>query len=222
MQFPSDRHRHAIYGQTGSGKTLFGMWCLSRRSFDEIPWVVIDGKRDPSLARIPRMTEIAVTDKPPKQAGLYVVRPTIHDFEDGEATALLWRIWERERCGVVIDEGYNFGMHDRGLRALLTQGRSKRIPMICLSQKPSWVCPFIHSESEYKSVFYLDMPADIDRIRSWVPQYDPEALPRHASVWRSTPERMVTTLGPCPGEEEILDAFDSRTVRRSIFSRLWG
>ena len=46
MQFPDDSHRHAIFGRTGTGKTVFGLWCLSQRSYDKIPWIIIDFKRD--------------------------------------------------------------------------------------------------------------------------------------------------------------------------------
>ncbi len=119
-----------------------------------------------------------------------------------------------------IDEGYAFKPNDRALRAVLTQGRSKRIPVIALSQRPAWVSPFIFSESEFRSIFFLDHPPDVDRVQEWLPRRDehgnrpnPENLPRHHSYWYCGPHREFRTFGPCPDEGEILDVFDRRKVR---------
>jgi hypothetical protein len=218
MRLPNDGERHAIYGQTGSGKTVFALWCLSQRSYDKMPWVIIDAKLDPTIEKIPRLEEIDVSAKPPKSAGLFTIRPSINDFDDGIVTGWLMRAWAQERIGIMIDEGYMFNPRDRGLKTVLTQGRSKKIPMICLSQKPSWISPFIHSESEFKSVFFLDMPADIDRVREWIPEYEPYSLPKHGSYWRSTSERVVAVMGPCPKEEVIFDTFDNRVKKKRLLN----
>ena len=154
---------------TGSGKTHFGLWCLSQRSYDRMPWVIIDSKRDPLLASLPHAEEIAPDRKPPKQKGLYVTRPGIGDFEGGTVTGFLYECWRAEDIGIFIDEGYQFNPRDPGLRTVLTQGRAKHVPVISLSQKPSWVSPFLFSESEFKSIFYLDMPNDIERVMEWMP-----------------------------------------------------
>ena len=57
MDFPDDSHRHAIFGMTGTGKTVFGLWCLSQRSYDKIPWIILDFKRDPVIRRLPQVTD---------------------------------------------------------------------------------------------------------------------------------------------------------------------
>jgi len=217
MRLPNDTERHVIVGTTGSGKTVFGAWCLAQRRFDRMPWLVIDFKREPLFAQVPRLDEIGVEDKPPKHPGLYVVRPDARDIDDGKVTALMFRIWERERIGVFVDEGYMIPRLDKGLRTLLTQGRSKRIPMINLSQKPSFVSPFLLSESEFKSVFYLEHPYDIEKVREHMrfpPHADPLSLPDHHSYWYQRKGREFHYLAPCPGEQEILDMFDRRRVRK--------
>lgn len=215
MKFPDDTQRHAIYGQTGTGKTTFALWCLSRRSWHRMPWVIIDSKLDPGIAQIPRLEEIDINGKPPKKKGLYVVRPMPGDFDDGHVSSWLMRVWSQEHTGIFIDEGYSFRPQDRALRAILTQGRSKRIPVIALAQRPAWVSPYIHSESEYKTAFYLQTPADIDRMREWFPPgYDNENLPDHYSYWYGRPGREFVRFGPCPPEDEIMQVFDDRGVRR--------
>lgn len=218
MRQPRDDERHAIIGSTGSGKTVFGLWCLSQRSYDRMPWVIVDFKRDSNIAQIPRLEEIGVDSKVPKRKGLYVVRPWPDDVDDGAVTAFLRRIWERENCGVFIDEGYEIPARDPGLRALLTQGRSKSIPMICLTQRPAFVSPWLLSESEFKSVFFLNHPADIDRINQWsFAKVRPDHLPDHHSLWMQRDGRIVQPLKPCPPMAEILETFDSRKVKRWWF-----
>lgn len=226
LRFPDDTQRHAIVGTTGSGKTTFGTWCLSRRNYNRMPWIIIDAKRDPMIADIPGLEEIDITSKPPRGGkrgrGLYVTRPTPGDFDDGLCTAFLYRVWENEDTGLFIDEGYAFKQFDRGLRTVYTQGRSKHIPAISLSQKPSWVSPFLFSESEFKSVFYLDQPADIDRAMAWLPARDPntgaevrpDLLEDHFSYWCHR-RKEFALLAPCPPEAEIMDEFDRKRVKRT-------
>ncbi len=190
------------------------MWCLAQRDFDEKPWIIVDFKVDPMIAEIPRIEEIGTQSKIPKHKGLYVVRPTINDIDDGEVSEMFFRIWNKENTGVFIDEGYMIPRLDRGLRTLLTQGRSKHIPMINLSQRPAFISPWLLSESEFKSVFYLEHPADIERINEYMPPVSPSALPDHHSYWYQRQGRELLRLKPCPGEQEILDMFDRRRVRR--------
>lgn len=214
LRAPDDTERHVIVGTTGSGKTTFGQWCLSGRRYDLMPWLILDFKREPLIAKIPRLEEIDPSRKLPKYPGLYVTRPVPADIDNGVVTDLLYRIWEREHTGLMIDEGYMIPRFDPGLRTVLTQGRSKHIPMISLSQRCAYVSPFLLSESEYKSVFYLDHPADIDRINEYVPACDPSTLPDFHSYWYGRKGRQFATLGPCPGENDILNRFDDRRVPR--------
>lgn len=228
MDFPDDTHRHAIFGMTGTGKTVFGLWCLSQRSYDRIPWIIVDFKRDPVIRRLPQLDEVRIDQSPPKHRGLYVVRPEPADADEGLVTQFLYAIWRREGLGnsrdgtgIFIDEGYMIKPQDRALRAVLTQGRSKRIPVIALSQRPSWISPFILSESEFKTVFFLQHKADIDRVGEWLPRQDqhgefvdPYALPQHHSYWYGVPHREFARLAPCPDEDTVIDRFDNRRYRR--------
>lgn len=226
LKFPTDTNRHAIVGMTGSGKTHFGLWCLSQRSYDRMPWVIIDSKRDDLIALIPHAEEISITGKPPKRKGLYVARPGISDFENGTVTGFLYDVWRQENIGLFIDEGYQFNPRDQGLRTVLTQGRSKHVPVISLSQKPSWVSPFLFSESEFKSIFYLDMPNDIDRVMEWMPagardpvtggKVNPSILPEHHSYWRHL-RQDIARIGPCEPMENILQRFEDNMPRRRFF-----
>jgi DNA helicase HerA-like ATPase len=214
LRRPGDSDRHAIVGRTGSGKTIFGLWQLSGRSFDRMPWIIVDFKRDEHIARIPRLTEIDVTGSIPKRRGLYVVRPTPTDIDAGVVTEFLFRVWDRERTGLFIDEGYMLPPRDRGLRTVLTQGRSKRIPMISLSQRPAFISPWLLSESEFITAFSLKHPADIERMQDWMPPCDPSTLEPHHCYWYTLHGDEFASFGPCPGPDEVMELFDARRVRR--------
>jgi hypothetical protein len=218
LTFPDDSNRHAIVGMTGSGKTQAGLYALQRRSYHRMPWLIFDFKRDAMIARIPRVEEIGVTSTPPKHAGLYVVRPSPLDEESVES--LLWRLWERGRTGIYIDEGYSIKRHSKGLQAILTQGRSLRLPVISLSQRPSWISPFLLSESEFLQMFYLHNPNDTKTMREWIPMGRDEDMPRDFhSVWFDVKANRAVLLSPVPEEEEILTRFDDRVPRLS--GRIW-
>jgi hypothetical protein len=71
--WPTDTQHLSIVGKTGTGKTQAAAWHLSRRSFDVMPWIIINHKRDDLLTSI-RAEEIDL-DKVPRKAGLYSLHP---------------------------------------------------------------------------------------------------------------------------------------------------
>jgi hypothetical protein len=193
---------------------VFGLWTLAQRNFHEKPWVILDFKRDPMIKQIARLEETNIKRSPPTHKGLYVTRPTPGDVDDGHVSRWLFDVWSQEDTGIFIDEGYMIKPMDRALRAVLSQGRSKHVPVIALSQRPAWISPFISSEASHFTVFYLQMPQDISRVREYLPNADPFNLPPHHSYHASMKTRELTRLGPCPDENEVLDMFDARKVRR--------
>ena len=205
---------------------MFGVWCLAHRSYTAMPWIIVDFKGDELIGQIPRLREIGMSEKIPRHPGLHVVRPHPNDIDDGGLTAWLFRVWERERVGLFIDEGYMIPQRDKGLRAVLTQGRSKRIPVIGLAQRPRDISTFLLSESEVKSVFRLDHPDDTARMREYIPgqdqhgrRIDPLLLPRFSSYWYSSEDWTLHRFGQCPAPAEILDIYDRRVpvARYGIF-----
>ena len=205
FRLPRDDERVAIVGRTGSGKTLAALWQLSLRSYPTMPWVIIDYKGDENISRIPRLKEIAVKSDPPNKPGLYAVRPLPHQNDDVEN--FLWKIWEKENTGLYFDEGYMFANSD-ALRALLTQGRSKNIPIIILTQRPTWISRFVWSESDFIQLFSLSNARDQKTMREIMPF---KSIPTHYhSVWHQVKDGQNFLLRPVPNMNTVLATIRER------------
>lgn len=212
-----------VVGKTGSGKTVAGLWHLSQRSYTEIPWTIVDFKGDKNIAQIPYLQEIAITDKPPTEPGLYVVRPLPDDAE--EVDAYIMGVWANENHGLFLDEGYMIGGgsgRSRAFQAVLTQGRSKRVPMITLSQRPAFLSRFAFSEADYFQVFWLNDVEDRKSVMRYLPGSTakylpiknidnmPRALPEYHSVYYDVSKDNLFLLQPVPDLDTILATFERR------------
>lgn len=198
-----------MYGQTGSGKTIAGLWHLSQRSYDRRPWLVLDFKGDEHIAEIPFTDELA-PGKVPKRAGLYVTRP-IPEHDDEAVEQTMWGIWRQERTGLFVDEGYMIPRRSSAFNALLTQGRSKQIPVITLSQRPVWMSRFVISEADFHQVFFLADSSDRDSVQRFIPhEMTAEHLPRYHSFYYDVGEREFKGLKPVPKPDQIMERFHDR------------
>lgn len=207
VRFPSDTQRHAIIGATGSGKTQAAEWHLSRRNFHQMPWVIYNWKGDESIDAIPGAFEIGL-DEVPGGPGVYIVKPLPH--EEDEVEAQMWKIWERGNTGMFIDEGYMIPRNQKAFRAILTQGRSKRIPMIVLSQRPTWIDRFVFTEAEFHQVFRLQHSDDIRAVQKFVPANLETRLPDYHSYYYDVGQNEMVKLGPVPPIEHIHATFARR------------
>jgi len=206
FKLPGVTDRLAVMGHTGSGKTYFAAFVLSHMPFHRMPYVIIDYKYDDLLNSVPYVNEIGYNDTP-KHPGLYIIHP--RPDEDDHVEKFLWKIWERGRTGVYIDESYM--IPDSGAyRSLLTQGRSKHIPMINLTQRPRDISRFVFTESDYYSVFHLQDKLDRKRVMEFVPSNLEKRLPPFHSWYHSVKNQATFGLLPVPDGDSILDRFERR------------
>lgn len=206
-RLPGPTDRLAIIGPTGSGKTHAAIWHLGNANFTEQPWVVIDPKREELISRIEGAQYIDIGTIPDR-AGIYVINPLPKDkiFVD----RMLIDIWDRERIGVWIDEGLMFGTGD-GIDAVLTQGRSKRIPLIMLMQRPVWVSRFAVSEATFIQYFGLEDERDQATVRAFTKNLPVDAtLEPYHSFYYDVPRKRNFHFSPMPSADVILERINTR------------
>lgn len=206
FKLPTDDKRVAVIGKTGSGKTQAAVWQLSERSWHSMPWIIFDFKRDKLINQIPGVKELSL-GKLPEGPGLHIVHPV--PGQEEEVEKYFWQIWQHENIGLFIDEGYMIG-DSEAFRALLTQGRSKSIPMIILTQRPSWLSLFVFSEADYYQVFYLNMKKDRQKVNEFVPIDFNTRLPEYHSIWYDVNQDKILWLRPVPSDSVIIKRFQSR------------
>lgn len=214
MRLPNSTEHISIIGQNGSGKTQLAAWVLSLANWTSRPAVIIDYKHEELFAQIDGVKPLGSFNgrppwKRPRNAGLYIVQP--HPWEKEEMEALLYSIWRKGNCIVYFDEAHMLPKQEDGaFQALLTQGRSKKIQLIVLTQRPAFVSRFVMSEAKFFSVFHLNDKRDRQTVASFVPipwDYD---LPQYHSYWFDVAKREKLHLSPVPARDTILDTFASR------------
>lgn len=208
MRLPRDDESMVILGHNGSGKTHEAMYQLSQRSFDVMPWIVLDAKGDDLVAQLPITEQLTVTDNPPDIPGLYVVRVRLEDFDEGRVARFMNQCLEHRNVGMLADEGQYFGHRNRGLHNYLTQGRSANCPLICLSQRPLNIDTYLFSESAFIQTFYLPHPDDKERVTQYIPsdQLDFTELQshgKHYSYIYCVRDNSLELLEPAPKWSEI-------------------
>jgi hypothetical protein len=175
--------------------------------------------------------EFVGLDYLPKKPGIYIYHP-IPDVDDDAMTRLLWRVYQRGNMGIFYDEGTMINARDPANKALLTQGREKRIPMITASQRPVGLARNVITEADFIQTFQLTDDDDIKRIREIVPfdmrEYmktkanEEPKLGQFYSLWYDVKKNVLLRIAPVEGgEERILEDFRNALQpvdnRRRIF-----
>lgn len=214
FRFPDRTTRTSVIGMTGSGKTRFGVWMFEHGVLKTNTNVIIDFKGDDLIARIDRAREISLKEIPSKP-GLYILRP--RPDQQAEVDAWLWKIWEKGNIGLFIDEGYMIPK-SKALDAILTQGRSLRIPTTVLTQRPVFCSRFVFSQADFFAMFYMNDKRDWETVAAFTPQNDIFAAdfdpPAYTCRWYDVAKRYATLVDPVPGDDYILDRYDAKLSQR--------
>lgn len=216
MRLPTDSQRLLIAGRTGSGKTMEALHHLSQRSIGEKPWICLDFKGDDLVSQIPISGMSTIHDPVPSEPGVYVVRAEIEDHDKGgPVDEYLISIFRQGGTGLLVDEGVMLGQRNRGLRTLLTQGRSRECPLIILTQRPVNIDVYALSEAEFIQVFYIPLPDDQDKLHKHIAaeRLDFDQLRNYGkyySAWYDVLEDNLEILQPCPPFEQIYDRILTR------------
>lgn len=224
FRFPRNDEHMAIVGRNGTGKTQFGVHVLSKKNLRRETVVILDYKGDELINGIQNTREIGFGEVP-RKPGLYILHSS--PDEEAETDAWLSKLNRAEDCGLFIDEGYMLPPRSKIFKTILTQGRSKRIPVITLSQRPVDVQRYAFSESSHFAFFPLNDRRDIDVIRQFTPEdfidYMPvsmggeKRLPDYYSRWYSVKSDERFVLMPAPSAEEIIASIDAQLEPKTRF-----
>jgi len=218
VRLPNNTQRILVLGKTGTGKTCAGVWHLSNQDFTKKTWIVLNHKGDDLIDSIEGAEHVDMNFRPnPKKKGLYIYHP-VPEYNDADVTELLWDIHAMGNIGVYVDEGYMIPNRDPAFQALLTQGRSKRIPMIILSQRPVWLTRFAISESDFFQVFLLGdkrdrqtvqgfIPVDLEKLMNAPINTEP-LLKKFHSIYYDVGKNSAIIMSPVPTADDVLNRFN--------------
>jgi hypothetical protein len=204
VDLPSSDSRTTIVGATGSGKTQAGVWLLSTRDYHLRPWFILDYKGDKLIHDID-MIPFNFGDPWPIIPGLY--RISILPGQEEEISDFFLQAYTMGHCGIYIDEGMALNKYDRWVKACLTQGRSKFIEIIFLTQRPANVAVEFFSEASFLWIFNLNVKADKQRIYDYTDGIELTRLPRYHSLWYDVALNESVTFQPVPSSQEIVKIF---------------
>jgi hypothetical protein len=209
VRLPTVKDRISIVGRTGTGKTVAAAWHLLNQPFTEMPWIVYNFKGDELLEELEALEGSQRLDlgTVPEAPGLYFTHPLPHEADRVEEQ--LWGVWNRHWTGLFIDEGYMLTGSD-AYRAILTQGRTLRIPVISLSQRPVWMDKFSFTEASYYQVFALNNRGDRIKMMEYVPADLTKKLPEFHSYYHDVAEESTVVLRPVPSPKVIVERFRAK------------
>jgi hypothetical protein len=219
LRLPGPSDRVVNIGRTGSGKTYAGLWHLSNASFDVRPFVIFDPKLDDNLADIDaEQIELGYV---PQTPGLYITHPLPTEVK--ELDSYLMKLWERENVGVYLDEAFMCG-DGPGFVACLTQGRSKKIPMIMNTQRPVEVSRFVFSEASFFQTFGLTDKRDKQTVKMFAPipeLHNGERMPEFWSHYYDVSKDKLYVLKPVPKAGESIERINDRLeqMRETVVER---
>lgn len=193
FETPGVTQRATIIGRTGSGKTSAGLWLLSLRD-DSIPWVIVDYKFDSTLALINYVPLKSKLDR----GEVYVIHPRTDNIGTDK---ILWALWERGNVGIMFDEGYMLPSGG-AVDAILTQGRSKHIPVIALSQRPVKISRFFFTEADFIQTFWLTDKRDRKLVMEFTDERCSQKLTDYKSYFYNVAKDNAYILEPVPSAEE--------------------
>jgi DNA helicase HerA-like ATPase len=208
---PRPDQRVLILGSTGSGKTTVGAWLLSEANFDQMPYIMVDYKRDSLLGSIDRRRQIGLNEIP-KEPGLYHLKPNpVSDDERVENWLL--KVWSSRNTGLYVDEALRLPTSRKtgAFETILTQGRSLHIPVIALSQRPVDLTRYAFSEANHVVIMRLTDLRDRKKVTEYVPDVGHDyRLKKYHSIWYSVDENKRYSMAPVPDGGRILETFDKR------------
>lgn len=215
---PDDTQSLFVIGKNGTGKSRAAVWHLSTNDLANTQWIVINHKREEFINGIPGAQFMNLDQFPePDKKGVFIYQPR-PETDDEVVTQLIWKVYHRGNMGVYVDEGYMINPRDPAMTALYTQGRSKRIPLITLSQRPSRCSRFAISEATFYQIFFIVDKRDRKTLEEFVPiDFDdimgrPRKLKDYHSIYYDNRDDDPIIMLPVPSDDDIYATFAEKLL----------
>lgn len=193
--------RFFVAGQNGSGKSV-----LASAVANAWPRVLVYDPKDDPEAELPNMAicygvRAALRALP----GRVLYRPTAAEMRSVGVyfDELVEVVYQRGAHGIVIHELGDLGATDRELGPYLSaatrQGRSRRIPIVGVTQRPVWVARLFKTEAVHFAAFHLvDVDDRRDMARLMGPGVLDHPVARDFSFWYRAPDLRLRHIAPLP------------------------
>jgi len=221
FRFPGGDDRTVCIGATGSGKTTCATWLLAHMRFERRPWCIIDFKREALFDDVgaPPLEPIGLSNIPRRKNTCYLLTP--RPDEEEQLEQWLWRVWERENIGLFIDEA-SLMPDCPAWQAILQQGRSKRIPVICCTQRPVMVKRAVFSEASFFAVYRMQDKRDYRIVEGFVPADLGLPLPEHHWRYYDVARNRLLSCSPVPPPDEVATQLrDALPMTVKPFGNFW-
>lgn len=216
FRWPDTSKHTLLMGANGSGKTVWGAHFLSNADFISQPWIITDYKSEELLNDIPGVEYINFKQNLKRlKRGIYIL-PARPEIDDDHIESFLWRVLEHERVGLFYDEGYMIPYRRPygAQNAIYTQGRSKRVPTITLTQRPVGISRFAFSEAAFYGYLRLNDIRDQKTVEGFVPRDEnwnfERDIPKYSMRWYDVGNNASMILAPSPDPQTILQKFEDR------------
>lgn len=203
-RLPDRDNRTIIAGATGEGKTQFAVWLLSVRLIPDRRHFVLDFKGEYLFAKL-GLTPWPITGPLPEEPGVYWLR--VLPGQENEVSQFFLNCYNTQNVLIFTDEAYMLPYQDRWVRACLTQGRSKNIEMITLTQRPVKIDVFFWSEASFVGLFNLRVKPDRQRVSEYMDGLEIPRLPRYHCLWYDVADNSHVIFKPVPDVPALVDAF---------------
>lgn len=205
IRLPGPSNRSTVIGRTGSGKSQFATYLLARQNFDVMPWVIVDFKNESSDIINNISGALLIDDwSIPEEPGIYLIKPRSRDVK-GDLSDWLEAVLEHGNIGLFFDEVFPMGQYNDSFNTIMMQGRSKNVPIICCTQRPSNVSTYCFSEASFCFIFDLSRIGDRKRVSeefAFIPRN--YQLPEYHSYYYDVAKKYDDRLGPAPHRKRIL------------------